>query len=498
MNFIPDPTRLELWDTWVYVAENDDVHLFYLANRPGGAWGYVGHAVSRDWLHWTDLPEIRIRGEEGAWDAGGCGTGMVFRHEDGRFYMTYTGGLSVEEATGLLSSRDLIHWEKLTHQAPVWPRCARPPYEEDDRRVAQSPAWRDAFVTRNPRGEWEAVCCARANHGPAAGRACLARCRVQGLDQWLTLPPLAHVNRYASMEVPEIFPFADRYWILFSTGSGWGVGIDTPSRRAVTGTFCLRAERWEGPYVVPRENLLVGAGGSQMHAYVARTVPYRGERLVYHHYAGKPTTAALPKVLVAEGGTLRLAPWDGLKGLRLRAARTGPWRTYPFGPAAAGRWQVEGGEIRGECPYGADALIADAEAPDIDLEAVVTLQSGRRAGIAVGLKPDRESAGFVCMLDAARGEMTVGRLERWAHAAGPYLDALIDVVRHPVRHGRPYRLRLLRRNRYLELFVDERLLFSSVLPEPRGGGAIACVLESAAARFEIVRAYALEPLPRGS
>src|ERR1043165_6862001 len=126
MNFVPDQSKLQLWDTWVYVTEQHEVHLFYLANRPGGAWGYAGHAVSDDWLHWRDLPEIRLRGDDGAWDAGPCGTGMVFRFDDGRYYMTYTGALSSEEATGLLSSRDLITWEKLTPREPMWKRVKEP------------------------------------------------------------------------------------------------------------------------------------------------------------------------------------------------------------------------------------------------------------------------------------------------------------------------------------------------------------------------------------
>ena len=184
MNFVPDQTKLQLWDTWVYVTEQNQVHLFYLANKPGGAWGYAGHAVSDDWLHWRDLPEIRLRGDDGAWDAGPCGTGMVFRHDDGRYYMTYTGALSTNEASGLFTSADLVHWEKLTPNAPYWPRTVSPPYETDDNRVAGSPAWRDAYVTRNPRGEWEAVCSARVDAGPAAGRACLAlqACRAGPLD----------------------------------------------------------------------------------------------------------------------------------------------------------------------------------------------------------------------------------------------------------------------------------------------------------------------------
>jgi hypothetical protein len=56
---------------------------------------------------------------------------------------------------------------------------------------------------------------------------------------------------------------------------------------------------------------------------------------------------------------------------------------------------------------------------------------------------------------------------------------------------------MLRRSRYLELFVDDRLVFSTVLPEAPAGGAVACVLESAAATFDITRAHVLEPLPRG-
>ena len=75
MNFQPDPAELHLWDTWAYVTEQNEVHLFYLANRPGGAWGYAGHAVSDDWLHWRDLPQIQLRGDEGAWDGGPTGTG---------------------------------------------------------------------------------------------------------------------------------------------------------------------------------------------------------------------------------------------------------------------------------------------------------------------------------------------------------------------------------------------------------------------------------------
>jgi len=494
MNFIPDQTQLQLWDTWVYLAENDDIHLFYLANKPGGAWGYVGHAVSRDWLHWTDLPEIILRGEPGTWDAGGCGTGMVFKHDDGRYYMSYTGALSVNEASGLFTSRDLITWEKLTPKAPYWTRQTTPPYEEDTRRVAISPAWRDAFVTRNPQGEWEAVCSARVNEGAAAGRACLARCKLMGLDHWVTMPPLAHTGKYSSMEVPEIWSFGGKYWVVFSTGSNWGVRLDTESRRAVTGTFYVCADKWEGPYYAPKNNLLIGAGNNQMHSYVGRLLPYHGQYLLYHHYAGNPTAMGLPKVVNVEGDQLYLSPWDGLKGIWQGEAKLEEWRTYPAGVVAPGTWKQNEKTITGHCAYGSDALIAEAHAPNVDMEGTITLKSGRRAGIAVGMRPDKTSNGFACLLDAVAGEVTLTRFVRWEHANGLQLDARVDEVKYPVRRNRTYRFRLLRRDKYLEFFLDNRLVFSSLVPEPAMGGAIACVLESASAAFTIERVHILEPL----
>jgi hypothetical protein len=297
------------------------------------------------------------------------------------------------------------------------------------------------------------------------------------------------------MEVPEIFSFAGRYWVLFSTGSGWGVRLDTPERAAATGTFVLRSETWEGPYHAPQNNLLIGAGNNQMHSYVARVVPFKEQHLVYHHYASNPTAMGLPKQLVADGDTLALAPWEGLRGIWLPAERE-PWQNYTFGAAQAGAWTVEGERVIGDCAYGSDAMIADFQAPAIDLEATVTLQRGRRAGIAVGMKPDRASSGFACLLDAGAGEITLGRFERWEHANGLRLDARIDTVKRRIQRNRPYRLRILRRGSFLELFVDDRLVFSSLLPEAPIGTAAACVLESAKAEFVLDRANALEPMAR--
>jgi len=494
MNYVPSKqSKLNLWDTWVYVTEDDAIHLFYLATLPNDPLGYAGHAVSRDWLHWEELPRIQVGGDEGEWDAGPVGTGMVFRYDDGRYYMSYTGDFDGDQqAQNLLVSNDLLNWVKLKGTG-VWPCPQKAPYESvKDSATLQ--AWRDAFVTRNPAGEWEAVCCARVGSGPHAGRGCLGRCRIEAIDRWVDLPPLAAVGCYAAMEVPEVFAFADRYWVIFSSGSGWGTRLSTPERPIASGTFFLSADQWEGPYRAVPDNLLIGAGLNRTSAYVARTVEYHGQRVVYHHYAGNPPAFGWPKVLQADGDQLYLTVWDGLIQLRQGEIRLTGWKSLANGPKAPGDWHVEGTAIHGACDFGATILRADVEVTDVDIEAELTLRAGARAGLVSGLSTEPNAKGIACLFDAEAGEITMGEAYTWDHASGPNLSQIIDSVRRPVARDRTYRLRLIHRHRYVELYVDDRLVFSTVTDFVPETGGIGCALESAQADFVIRQAHQLEPL----
>ena len=492
MNYVPDPSKLRLWDTWVYVAEDGQIHLFFLAHEPGGPGEYVGHAVSRDWLHWEDLPVIRVSGNEGDWDAGPIGTGMVFRYDDGRYYMTYTAAFYRDQCHGLMVSDDLMSWEKPT-DGPVWQRAKQPPYERDGNRISL-PAWRDSFVTRNPSGQWEAVCCGHVDTGPPAGRGCLARCRLDAIDRWVDLPPLAATGRYTAMEVPEIFSFHGRHWVIFSTGCGWGVRLDTPQRPVPAGTFYLSADSWDGPYQARPDNILIGAGHNRMDAYVARTVEYEGQRLVYHHYGGEaPATFGFPKRLDAEGDRLILRPWDGLRRLWQQPLELDDWEHVAPGPVSSDVWQVEGDVIMGDCEFGASALYSAGDAHAVDIEAEVVIRNGARAGLLTGLSAEPKQTLLACLLDASSGEVTIGQACTWEHGSGPNLSGILDTCRRTIEYGRPYRLRLIQRNRFAELYVDDELVFSTVTGLVPAAGGIGCTVESAQARFHFVRAHAIEP-----
>ncbi|MFP3904606.1 MAG: hypothetical protein ACLFWB_10235 [Armatimonadota bacterium] len=299
MNFRPSNPERVLHDTWVFVKDGT-IHLFYLAPQvDNNTHRLIGHATSRDWLHWHELPFIELTGPPGSWDSGRIGTGHVFQYDDGRYYMAYTGRVDPQEKIGLAVSDDLFTWDK-PFNAPVWPQQLQSPYEHSDPSTGDTPAWRDPFVVRHPDGGWYAYLCARSDHGAPSGRGCVARGSIASLDQWRTLEPIAATGEYPVMEVPEVFKFMGSWWLTFNTGSNWGRRIDTAFRRRASGTFYLCSSQLDGPWNGPEDNLLIGSGEGRRDAVVARSVEYENERLVYHHYTGDITAGSPPGAGFAE------------------------------------------------------------------------------------------------------------------------------------------------------------------------------------------------------
>ena len=499
MNYLIDPDKGSLKDSWVFI-DGEDIHLFFLADPAdmNHERRWFGHAVSRDWLHWTNLPDIDLKGAPGEWDHGRIGTGHTFRHEDGAYYMAYTGrtrdpGTGVEvEHVGLLVSRDLVSWTK-PFREPVWRRSQGPGYERDDERAARMASWRDPAVFRRPDGTWEALCCARTDAGPLAGRACVARARVDDLRRWETLPPIACPGAYGAMEVPEIFELNGRFWLVFSTSASWSPGLDVAGRRRVLGTLYLVADRWEGPYSAPQDNLLIGAGDGRADGYVARAVEHDGRMLAYYHFHGNPRAWAIPKVLASEGDRLYLKPWDGQDRLRTRQLTPCDWRQSVTGNVPAGRWLTEGERVDGACALGGAAWHADVGARDVDIQVLVNIGRGKRAGVLFALADDG-SHGLCVLLDAARGEATIGHYRCGHVAPTPDLEAVIDRVARPVHARQDYRLRILKRGKFAELFVGGELVFSTTTGHEGTGGRLGFVVDSGEGRFQLLRAHEIEPL----
>ncbi len=486
MNFAPASADRVLHDTWIFVHD-DDIHLFYLAMQIGNnAHRLIGHAVSRDWLHWTEWPGIDLAGPPGSWDAGRVGTGHTFRGPDGRFYLAYTGRIDPQEDIGLAVSEDLRDWRKVSG-SPVWPQAVTTPYETDSAARGVAPAWRDPYVFDLPDQGRFALLCAKRNTGPLAARACVALARIDDLQQWTTCEPLRTPPVFPTMEVPEIFPLDGRWWLTFNAHGGWGKRLDTVSRANVSGTFHLVANEPFGEWRLPEESLLIGSGEGRHDAVVARSVLWRGERLAYHHYTGSGESGSaralgLPKVVETAGDRLVLRPWRGLDALHV-PARLSAWEAPATGPFSSGSWKTEQETVAGFCSQGAAATFASTSAADLDLSGELRLEGAERAGVAVG--------SALILLDAKRKQVSLSELR--AGTFGPQLDPALDLVRRPVGN---HHLRLLKRDRYLEVFLDGELVFSSVWKETGSQGRIAFVVEGGGATFRPTACHGLEPMAR--
>jgi hypothetical protein len=496
VNFAPSRPDRVLHDTWAFL-EQDLIHLFYLAPRVGdNSHRLIGHATSDDWLHWKEWPFIELTGADGTWDSGRIGTGHTFKWDDGRYYMAYTGRIDPQEDIGLAVSDDLMHWRKVASQ-PVWRQCVEPPYETpDDSRL---PAWRDPYVVREADGVWRAYAAARTNEGPSSNRACVARARLTSPEQWVSLPPIGATGAYPVMEVPEVFEFAGAFWFTFNTHSGWGKRLDTPSRRIAGGTFFLTAPDPHGPWRRPQENLLIGSGEGRRDAAVARSVPYQGERLVYHHYIGNlapdsPRALGLPKTLDREGDRLILRPWSGLERIWQGDVALRDWESIEMMPWAGGKWKFEQNVVEGRCDNGLCGCVTDVGATDLDLTCDLRLRAGERCGLVLGL--DSEMAGGIAvMLDSVEEAVTIGYLERGTY--GMRLDTILDRARVGIRTEQLHRLRILKRDRYTDVYLDHALVFSTITGVPSHCGTrLGAVIENGRAHYRFPHIRLLEKMQR--
>lgn len=451
--------HLRMWDTWMLRA-GEEYHLFTLTQPYGKpAWDRVCHAVTRDWLHWEDWEEILLEDEGEAWDAGVILTGSAFRTDDG-WGMTY-GALREEDSLqriGLLLSRDLHTWAKHPDNPVLVPQG--PWYEArlEDTAEASVP-WRDAYVVRSAEG-YEAFLCAADRSKARTANGCIARATSQNLREWQLHPPIVSPERYVDMEVPQYFTWNGYHYLLFSTG-GNQRRVDVPSRERCTGTFYLVAEEKYGPYRIPEDNLLIGAGEGMMGGYVAKAIEVPEGFLLYHHLAGYRTALAAPKALrQTETGGLSVERWGGLDRLlgttRLTADSPGQV-VLAGGRQAVGRWDRPDTGLRGEGGPAMSGWWFAEEVEDFGASCRLDLGSAERAGMIFRLHPEEAGGaiGWGISVDRKRRryelcQATVGR--RVAVQLQP-----ADVVHAPV--GESCRVEVWARDSYLEIYGDGRPLF---------------------------------------
>ena len=236
----------------------------------------IGHAVSQDLRSWEVLPTAVRPGPPGAFDDQATWTGSVLEAR-GRWHMFYSGISTREDGrvqrVGLATSDDLVTWERQPLVVEADPRW----YETSLEHPLGEEFWRDPWVFQDPGdGRYHMVVCARANHGPTAGRGVLGHAASTDRRSWEAGPPLSAPGEFRQLEVPQVVRLNGAWRAVFS--AWWSdhsaTRLARPGVVAEGGTHYLVADNPLGPYALDRDAFLLG--DPQVSYYAGRVLHHQG------------------------------------------------------------------------------------------------------------------------------------------------------------------------------------------------------------------------------
>ena len=262
---------------------------------------------------------------------------------------------------------------------------------------------------------------------------------------------------------------------------------ETSGRKNAGGTFYLMADKFEGPYRVPEEPLLLGWGRDRLDNYVGRVVTFRGELLLYHHTCGGPlkddpsiawqpgvggpVAWGSPKsVQQRAGGTLWLKYWPGMDQLERRVLFDGP------PPSAEGEGRFSWLPERPE---------------DLSIRIRFRLD-GKTSRVGAAWRWDEKRGGAAWLQSGEEGvKVLIGEV----HAGGEAIPELKpdDEIRLGSVGAGDHELRVLVRGHRAEVYLDERWLFATPTPGSRQSGQTG-VFASGGAAVQNARVAELSPL----
>jgi Glycosyl hydrolases family 32 N-terminal domain len=211
-------------------------HLFYTRGIYGApfdsTWRDLGHAISSDLVHWTDLAPV-LPYRPGKWDNFQIWAPAVFQ-KDSVFYMFYTGvtqqlpAYDHHQRIGLATSTDLVNWTRRDqpvfecNQVP-WAFCSPAPGPGD---------FRDPYVMADPdsAGHWLMYYTTRPAAAP--GNFIIGYARSRGdLTQWTDGGPLwnTFITHTSSsvVETPDVIRHGSLWYLLYTTWLGHPIGFQT-------------------------------------------------------------------------------------------------------------------------------------------------------------------------------------------------------------------------------------------------------------------------------
>jgi beta-fructofuranosidase len=523
-----------MWGFWA-IEWKGAFHIYYLedvdANYDLLSWqkrhDHIGHAVSTDLVHWQARPSLCVRGEPGTWNdmaaGGGAKSGCVVEH-DGKFYM-FVGAAQKDgvQVVGVWLSDDLDTWNEHPDNPVLKP--AGPHYRHTATRERPSVGWRDPGILYcREDGYYHMVISAQTAEQSRDRHlgTTIGHLRSRDLMHWEYLPPVETPglwDRFYQVEEPEMFELAGKYYLLLEGGTTGGMRTSTPGRDDARGTFYMTGETCAGPFARPTDDLLIGNGHGARCATTSRVIPRHDTRLCLHFVIARRPLLGSPKTIgVWPDGTLHLEYMPVLEGLETGVLCDSIAGLPAFESPDAGRWRRSDGELSCDVKRGGTVYRVARDVADFHLSFTVKGVSAERVGAVVRICERGDagvwSQGVGIVLDFAQQMIFFGDAKCYQQTG--WFCKAIDTCRMPLERGRSYQLRCFVRGENLEIYLDNRWVFTAIIPEsgeqeeievisiPRrhygwgpkaaGIGAIELMAESGAAVFSDLRLAAIEPL----
>ena len=260
------PPGMATNDNW-FAKRGDTYHAFYLqvplpaaqeadARHDWGvraAWAHVGHATSRDLVHWTDHGPALVA-LQGTWNDGSIATGSVIERA-GKWWMAYT-GIGRVHGVGLAVSDDLMSWKKVG-DGPVVP-LGKPIAATWQGQPLKWAGCADPYLYPEPIDGWYWMILNSQTIGaPTPTSGCLTVMRSRDLLKWEPGPVLCFPGWVERLETPQLWRHGDRWYLSAGVAhdhpaipESWVKVAPAGSQQSRRTNIVLTASRPEGPYEV--------------------------------------------------------------------------------------------------------------------------------------------------------------------------------------------------------------------------------------------------------
>lgn len=500
------PNEMLMWDAW-YWNTGEEIHAFHLQRlAPGSSKTEreehgIGHAVSKDLIHWEEQPIALFPGEQGELDDMEIFTGCTYEL-GGKYYLFYTMKCSGEQGAvqriALATSDDLYHWEKYPKN-PVLTPDPRWYHTEENPALYGLVDCRDLCIVKDPKGDgYYGYYAARIPAEEMPEGAVVACCYTKDLIHWEQRGPVFQSNgKYTIVEVPTVFQLEGKWYLLLLCNNEYGNRDLFPGQpQLIMGTIYAVADSPEGPYTEPEDNILLAS--QSFNGFSCRTVEFQGKQMLMYTSASRVGAndagdvmmgvLSTPKELVIRENKL-CAKYSPLIEAALgkcllddsMLVETASCRLMYQTP---GKWYVENGKVYGSVRTAWSRYTFRAKARSFIFNAKVTLEEGVGVGLAFK-EAEHGYGGGIFMMDFKEGMAELLRI--------PQLN-VVDSRKVELEYDRPYSIKVVSKDKYLEFYIDDILVLQSVFYAAREG-MMGLVVDRGQAVFEDISAYELEGCP---